>query len=83
MPLKAGSRDSSSEVLQTEIVSCDRNVGGLAEGVKPGVSLTAGAFCEFALALVLNLAILYSMSASLPCTSQIKQSLGVFYMMWP
>ncbi|EIE21310.1 aquaporin-like protein [Coccomyxa subellipsoidea C-169] len=39
-----------------------RNLGELAEGVKPGVSLAAGAFCEFALALVLNLAILYSMS---------------------
>ncbi|BDA44538.1 probable aquaporin SIP1-1 at C-terminar half [Coccomyxa sp. Obi] len=39
-----------------------RNVGELAEGVKPGVSLAAGAFCEFALAFVLNLAILYSMS---------------------
>ena len=50
---------------------CGRNVGGLAEGVKPGVSLAAGAFCEFALALVLNLAILYSMSEFLPCTLQI------------
>ena len=35
-----------------------RKLGELAEGVKPGVSLAAGAFCEFSLAVVLNLAIL-------------------------
>ena len=42
-----------------------RKLGELAEGVKPGVSLAAGAFCEFSLAVVLNLAILYSMSEPL------------------
>ena len=36
--------------------------------MKPGVSLAAGAFCEFSLALVLNLAILYSMSEPLSST---------------
>lgn len=54
---------------------CGRNVGGLAEGVKPGVSLAAGAFCEFALAFVLNLAILYSMSEFLPLHSANRCSL--------
>jgi hypothetical protein len=36
-------------------------VGGLAQGVKPGVTLAEGAACEAALAFFLNLAILYSM----------------------
>jgi hypothetical protein len=45
-----------------------RKLGELAEGVKPGVSLAAGAFCEFSLAVVLNLAILYSMSEPLSST---------------
>lgn len=50
--------------LPTQVVCCSK-VGDLAEGVKPGVSLAAGASCEFALAFLLNVAILYSMSTLL------------------
>ena len=36
--------------------------GALSQGVKPGVSLRAGVACEAALAFLLNLVILYSLS---------------------
>lgn len=39
--------------------------GGLGGGLKPGISLAAGAFCEFALALVLHLTILWSLGVLL------------------
>ncbi len=40
--------------------------GALAQGVKPGVSLQAGVACEAALAFLLNLVILYSLSGRFP-----------------
>ncbi len=69
-----GSNEKRSISSSRFIVYCGRDVGALAEGVKPGVSLAAGAFCEFSLAFVLNLAILYSMS-KLPTSHSAVQSM--------
>ena len=42
-----------------------RNLGPLAQGVKPGVSLAAGVACEFTLAFLLNLVIFIAIGEQL------------------
>ena len=47
--------------MNNDMAAGCRTLGPLAQGVKPGVSLTSGVACEFILAFLLNLAIFASM----------------------